>query len=137
MKETTNKFFYSIYNQETGEIFFIHIGAPSLTERIKHECKHYKNKKLYAFKPRSIEEFLYFTKHTDLISTRNYGQKEFIAYRVQPSKNIKDEISFSMLASLFANKHLNSPEEVHKFIRQCNAIKNDKLNPKNTQTERE
>ena len=127
--ENQLKFMHIIYNQDTESIAFIHLGKPTLKDRIKYNCEPCnRSRNNFAFKPRSIEEFLLFLENTELTPSRNYSDLSFKCFRVRPSKEIEDELPFNWLATRFSTKFFNSPDKLRIFINRCNAIKQEKLN---------
>ena len=120
MENKTLKFMHIIYNQDTETIAFVHLGKPTIKARLKHNsapCNQKRNN--YAFKPRTIEEFLFFLENTELAPSRNYNDFSFKCFRVRP---------FNWVATRFASKFIDSPDNLRLFIHRCNLIKQEKLN---------
>ena len=129
MEKTTPKFIHIIYNQDTDIIAFIHLGKPSIFARAKFKCMPCNKKKTnYAFIPRTVEEFLFFLKNTEITPSRNYNDRSFNCFRVQPSKEIEDQIPFNWILSRFGKTYFDTPDNYRIFTRQCNNIKQEKLN---------
>ena len=128
MKKLALKFTHIIYNQDTESISFIHLGKPSIKTRLSFNSEpSVNNKKNYAFKPRSIDEFMLFLEYTELAPSRNFNDYSFKSFRIMPSKEIEDEITFNWIATRFASKYLNSPDDLRIFIHKCNVLKQEKI----------
>lgn len=135
MENSSLKFIHIIYNQDSNNISFVHLGKPSLGARIKYNCRPCNNKRNnYAFTPRTVEEFILFLENTELTPSRNFNDFSFKSFRIKPSRGIEDQIPFNWILTKFGAEYFPSPDEFRIFTRRCNSIKQEKLNKLNGQS---